>query len=523
MEINRRKSLKKSVCVILIAFFCIQGVFARTEEKHVEPNGFIWHEYIELIYPEYGRRNGYYSYTYDNNGKSLFGKTRAVTFHCIDAKDEGQFTVRRLKEDVEDLYSRNGELIFKPTAKNFRFSKRFRNGDKYYYEVYQWSRERSTRYGVIDDKGNQLVPIDYRSIENSYMDRIGLENCLLVEKEIGTGRGLIKLDGSVILKPEYKVTDSGPFLKFIRSDNLDSYTLTTPEGDVLVRDAKEIFSQSWASRLKITMPNHTIGYLDYNGNWIVSPDLGYTYIDESSIGADKSYCKVGKNGMRGILDSTQKEILPCEFEDIEYIGGDFFKFKSGDFWGVINVNGKIIIPTSRGYNSIGKYSTIQKTIPFTKAESRGECNSRGSVLSLHKAKRATQEIVPQKYSTNSSQSIGNRNRNNSLNCPFIEGKKYAIIIMQTDQEIHLKGDNYLIKKGNKIIMTFQDNYPREYIIESPFKKEPLIGLTSCEVSGGPWKGKGKLAVQQMGKSYFVFFGGGMNDPTEFTVSTKPVD
>lgn len=520
MKVNYR-----IIIVFLLELIAITNLInART--THNEPNGFTWYEESELIDRSNPRR-GDYNWADDINGHDLFGRTYGITFHCVDANDEGQFAVTQLFgawDYREGLYARDGKCILSPESGPTVFDKRFRSGSNYYFIARKKDGDNYLRYGIIDEKGKIIVPFIYESMENTvYKGKKDLENCLYVEDKADS-KGIVRLDGSYVIKPERNVFigGEGAFIEVSFWDTKTS-SLLTYDGEVLVNKAHLILDQPLNSRFKIIMPDDCIGFLGYDGKWILSPDLGYSDFVEFTDNSGKSYFKVKKNGLYGVLGSSRNEILPCEFEDIEYIGGNFFKFKSGDFWGVVTDLGKVIIPTSRGYDSIGKYSTIQKTIPFTKAGSRGECNSRGTVLSIHKVQSATQNNETTNHSANSPLSAGNKNRNNSSNCPFIDGKKYAIITMETDEEIQLKGNNYLIKNGNKIIMTFQDYCQREYIIESPFKKEAFPGLTSCEVSGGPWKGNGKFAVQLLDKTYWVFFGGGMNDPTEFYISTRPVD
>lgn len=525
---DTRIDMKVNYRIIIVFFLELIAItnLINARTTHNEPNGFTWYEESELIDRSNPRR-GDYNWADDINGHDLFGRTYGITFHCVDADDEGQFAVTQLfgaGDYREGLYTRDGKCILSPESGPVVFDKRFRSGSNYYFIARDEDSNNHWQYGIIDDKGKIVVPFIYKKIENTvYNGERNLENCLYVE--IGTGsEGIVRLDGSYVIKPEMNkhVYSKGPFIE-ASLPTPNSRTLMNYEGDILVNNALEIYNQPSDSRFKIIMPDDCIGFLGYDGKWILSPDLGYSDFVEFTDNSGKSYFKIKKNGLYGVLGSSRNEILPCEFEDIEYIGGNFFKFKSGDFWGVVTDLGKVIIPTSRGYDSIGKYSMIQKTIPFTKAGSRGECNSRGTVLSIHKVQSATQNKETTNHSANSPLSVGNKNGNNSLNSPFIDGKKYAIFIMVTDEEIPLKGNNYLIKNGNKIIMTFQDYCQREYIIKSPFKKEAFPGLTSCEVSGGPWKGNGKFAVQLLDKTYFVFFGGGMNDPTEFYISTKPVD
>ena len=433
MKINRR-------ILILSLLALIAGTnFLNARTTHNEPNGFTWYEESELIDRSNNRR-GDYNWAYDINGHDLFGRTYGIAFHCVDADDEGQFAVKQLfgtSDYREGLYSRDGKCILSPELGPVDFTKRFRSGGNYYFIAHKLESDYSSRYGIIDDKGKILVPFIYKRIDNTvHKGKRDLENCLYVEDKTGS-EGIVRLDGSHIIKPEVNkhVYVKGPFIE-ASLPTPNSPTLMNYEGDILMSNASDIYDQPSCSRFKIKMPDGRVGFLGYDGKWILSPDLGYSDFLEFTDNSGKSYFKVKKNGLYGVLGSGRKAILPCEFEDIEYIGGNFFKFKSGDFWGVVTDLGRVIIPTSRGYDSIGKYSTIQKTIPFTKAGSRGECNSRGTVLSIHKAPPAPQKsagIFPNlpdgKYEITSviigETEIAPKNTGNYV---IISGKKISVIL-----------------------------------------------------------------------------------------------
>ena len=75
----------------------------------------------------------------------------------------------------------------------------------------------------------------------------------------------------------------------------------------------------------------------------------------------KTYYIVSRDGLYGLTDANGKEIVAKEMEKIEAAGGNRLKFKQNGSWGLMNFLGKVLVPTSRGYTSIGKYSKTQKT------------------------------------------------------------------------------------------------------------------------------------------------------------------
>ena len=100
------------------------------------------------------------------------------------------------------------------------------------------------------------------------------------------------------------------------------------------------------------------------------------------------YLKLRENRKYGIKDLTNdEEIIAPDFDDCDCMGGDLFSFKMNGYWGVLNRQGKVIIPLDRHYTSIA-YSRTLKTFSFTKetetAYYKGECNASGVQTSIEK-------------------------------------------------------------------------------------------------------------------------------------------
>lgn len=114
-------------------------------------------------------------------------------------------------------------------------------------------------------------------------------------------------------------------------------------------------------------------------------------------------CESDKCGITDLVEG--KEILAPEFDDCDCITNDLFKFKMNGYWGIMNRQGKIIIPISRHYTSID-YSRTLKMYTFTKETEtqyfKGECNANGVQTSIEKTgtkskpqQQAKQEPKPQ--------------------------------------------------------------------------------------------------------------------------------
>jgi hypothetical protein len=139
-------------------------------------------------------------------------------------------------------------------------------------------------------------------------------------------------------------------------------------------------------------------YKNSEGNWIA---LGWMLDSEGKAirGTKESvtyngatYYIVSRDGMYGLTDANGKEIIPMEMEKIESAGGNRLKFKQNDSWGLMNFLGKVLVPSSRGYTSIGKYSKTQKTFAYTMYGYKGEFDINGRQLSKVKVATSQQSL-----------------------------------------------------------------------------------------------------------------------------------
>lgn len=117
-----------------------------------------------------------------------------------------------------------------------------------------------------------------------------------------------------------------------------------------------------------------------SGNEILPNQFNWLAVDSDNL-VVKVRTSDSKYGMYGIDGS---EILASEFEDCDYLNNNLFKFKMNGYWGVMNRQGKIIIPLSRQYTQID-YSRTLNTFTFVKEGGyKGECNAKGVQTSIVK-------------------------------------------------------------------------------------------------------------------------------------------
>ena len=159
--------------------------------------------------------------------------------------------------------------------------------------------------------------------------------------------------------------------------------------------ANKLTSVSYEDGIIKVRKNESNGILGFSGQWIISTDKGYNNIVELSSGNTKCY-KVSKSkysGPYGLISSTGRIILPTEYSVLETAGGRYLRYKVGDFYGIMDYQGNVIIPTTKGYTSIGNYMSSQNSFTYTTNGYKGEVDSNCRELSRIKMESPQQTIA----------------------------------------------------------------------------------------------------------------------------------
>lgn len=117
-------------------------------------------------------------------------------------------------------------------------------------------------------------------------------------------------------------------------------------------------------------------------------------------------------GKFGLSTFDGKVIVAPELDYLEQCGTGFLRYNVNGFWGVMNYQGKIIIPTDRGYTKIGDYVSFSKTFPYEMDGYKGECNHLGQQVSKIKVANS-QPSKPVAPSSSSSSSSSSSNKTSS--------------------------------------------------------------------------------------------------------------
>lgn len=141
-------------------------------------------------------------------------------------------------------------------------------------------------------------------------------------------------------------------------------------------------------------------YYDRKGDFLFEKKNGFPSVNDilGKVGG-VVYIKTRSNGFFGVSTSDKKEILSPEFTKVEMIAGKNILYEMNGMQGVMTLQGKHIIPLSRGYTSI-TWSQTFKCYNFEKFGYKGTCNANGVQTSITKVAPPPTQTPSQPASNN---------------------------------------------------------------------------------------------------------------------------
>lgn len=341
--------------------------------------------------------------------------------------------------------------------------------------------KQNNSYGVIDKKGNIIIPAEYSEIkipnpekgvfvcyqgentkvlnerkeailtEYNHIQPIRLKNIssdLMYEKSVLTyekegKRGLISFEGKEIAKPIYDEIDSLPYKEgTLTVKQNEKYGIINIKGNSLVEvkydevKVDEYYTEENGYRyagyivLQKTQEGYRYGYIDNKGKEILPTEYNeitrVTGINDN----DNAYLICAKNGQYGLM-KKEETLLNHEYQSIQYDeANNVFVIEKSRKYGIANISGEEIVPV--------KYNEIDITgIYFYAKNEQGTTvyNSNGTQVSID-ANIAILNTDNEKY---------------KIRIDNTEGTKYGVINKEGKQLIEEKYnyieylyDNYFI-------------------------------------------------------------------------------
>lgn len=209
-------------------------------------------------------------------------------------------------------------------------------------------RNSKKRFGLINDKGEEVLPCIYYSIDSSS------DGLLMVcaDKDNMHHYGYVNRYGKVLIPcAYYKGTQFSEGLAFVMDDEYNLFIINK-QGETVKSFGKDFCHAVYDFGLFINglarfkeKGSSTHGFIDRDGRIIADST---TYEDCSEIERDDqkqmiSGCRlVRRNGYFGFINSAGREIIPPIYQMIAD-EGDYVAVKKNDKWGVLSHQGRAII------------------------------------------------------------------------------------------------------------------------------------------------------------------------------------
>jgi len=201
--------------------------------------------------------------------------------------------------------------------------------------------EKEGKYGLIDLKGNEILPCEYEDITVL----AGIKNSLLTKKD---GKmGLVDNTGTIIIQNEYAEITA------LTNDYADGYIVKVADGKLgLITPNKTQVLQAVYDKIEHVYGNNMYAVEQGGAKKIVDNkektviEGGYEEVKEIHM----QYITIKKDGKYGVISAYNQEVIPCEYEELCYVVGENYIAKKDGKYGVINTNNEMKIGFE--YNSL---------------------------------------------------------------------------------------------------------------------------------------------------------------------------
>ena len=357
--------------------------------KNVEKDGFLWYKIKKDN--NYGAQ--------DQKGQSIIPPIFSDIQYCY---SEGMRYFKVRKENDYGVYAVGGKCIISPEKKYSEFKLHLYTDTMVYNNAYNgkykpnrayWIVKMNGKEGVLDANGNLVIEPKYYYIR---MERGNYDTYCWTEKDAaeyfctyedsnldGNSQGITNLDGVVVVPNGYNLCK-------IDKDK-EGYCIWK-----LKKHQRSAF-YDWSESERIR--NGSITKYNYvePSKYDYNPAI-YTMMNSPGTSvygdSEKSVYYVTMEGGKLVLNKPDgnKLTFSSNYQDISAAGGNFLRVKDNSGAGIISLEGKEIIPTSRGYTFIDNYNSTNKTFAFKKIGFSGVCNVLGQEVSTKKLPLTSNEV-----------------------------------------------------------------------------------------------------------------------------------
>ena len=204
-------------------------------------------------------------------------------------------------------------------------------------------RTYSSDFGIIDDKGQTVLPCEY------YCIRFQKHSDLIMVAKNSHSAGFMNRQLQWVIPPKY---DGRVWYDMEEVDDFFEYgmiALTDMNGKEGVVDStgREIlpFQDDW---VRIASPDlfiiekrneKVVGAVNHHGDTVIPFIYNHLYA------YNNRYLKVDKQSLYGMLSVTGQEVVPCKYDEMIWESGmGYFAVRQGGKWGVVDSTNNVVVP-----------------------------------------------------------------------------------------------------------------------------------------------------------------------------------
>lgn len=192
--------------------------------------------------------------------------------------------------------------------------------------------ESQSGYGVIEVSGNEVIDPVFSEVV-----KIGLSR---FKVRTDNGFGCLSASGDTIITPVLNGLASYKH-GVVVGDKNDSLFFFDLDGNILIDGYKSFANyesiSEYTGNSVVVQKKKYLGRLSKDGDWISS--FKYSFIDNNTLG----FIGESKGGLELVVNPNTKVEID-HYDELKWLSDELILCKKGAFYGVINLNGQIVLP-----------------------------------------------------------------------------------------------------------------------------------------------------------------------------------
>lgn len=264
------------------------------------------------------------------------------------------------------LMDSNGVFVVPPIYENIIQMRTNENGRAAFSDTVFEARKFG-RLGIVHVNGNVLLPFEYELI-NDYPTKYEFR----IVKKDETHWGIINRRYELVLPPVYGGVSVGYDYDYFEFWQNGKAGTTDTTGKVIIPPLyTQIFQ--FENNRAMAQKDTMYGFIDRQGNVLIP------FVYEQCFGKfDNGLCGIRQNGKWGFIDSTGKEIIAPQYEEVRRFQSEITGVKKDGKFGFINRQGKLVVPYQ--YEFVGWEWYFDGTVLVRQNGKLGFMNATGKIV-----------------------------------------------------------------------------------------------------------------------------------------------